>query len=149
MQFINNMYQGAQNYYQQIPADAAANMVYGFGVGFIIETIFTSSPSKGVTAGALSGVATAIYALVTPLFRQLTNGRMHLSWGEEMCRTFTAIIGAGCVAAAFGNKSILQNSFMLSIIFGLVIYLVPERGNLNHTHRIVVFPSYQQAVPTT
>lgn len=142
MQNLNYIYQNAQDYYQEIPANTGKEALYGFGAGFIIETIFfTGNLSKGAIAGALSALATTIYGLVTPLFKELVGNRP-LTWGEEMCRTFTAIIGTGCVAAACGNSSILNNLGSLAILFGVIIYIDPARCNLNSTNRIIIFPIY-------
>jgi hypothetical protein len=140
MQFVNNLYQGAQDYWKEVPANTGRQMIYNAGFGFIVETIFTGSPAKGVASAAVTALATAIYALVTPAFKELFNST-HLNWGGEMCRTFTAIIGAGCVSAAFGNRAILDKIGFLAIIWGIITYANPLRGDLNSTQFLVLFPS--------
>ena len=142
MQFVNSAYQSAQDYCKEIPSNTVTQMAYAIGAGFVIETIFTGSPQKGVIAAALSALATAIHGLVSPLFRKVI-GHQQLSWGEEMCRTFFAIIGAGCIASAYGNNSILRDLFVLAVIHGFVSYIDPARRDLNRTDWIVVSPSFR------
>jgi hypothetical protein len=143
MQFVTNLYQSAQDYWKEIPANAGKQMIYNAGFGFIVETIFTGNPAKGVASAAVTALATAIYALVTPAFKNLLN-TTQLEWGGEMCRTFTAIIGAGCVASAFGNNAILDKIGLLALIWGIITFANPTRGNLNQTHFLVLFPSGPQ-----
>lgn len=140
MQFVHNMYQGAQNYLNEVPANTGKQMIFNAGWGFIVETICTGSPGKGATAAAVTALATAIYALATPFFKYLFNSA-HLDWGGEMCRTFTAIIGAGCITAAFGNRVILDKIGFLALLWGLITCINPARGDLNRTSFLVLFPS--------
>lgn len=141
MQFINNMYQNAQDYYKEIPANTGKQMIYNAGFGFIVETVFTGSPARGAASAAVTALATAIYALVTPTFKYLSS-TTYLDWGGEMCRTMTAIIATGCITAATtGNRVILDKIGTLAIIWGFLTLLDSDRGNLNMTNFIALFPS--------
>ena len=147
MQYLNHMYGIAKSHYQQMPANTSEAMLIAGGVGFIIETITSSNPTRGLVAGLLSALTTAIHSFVTPFFRKFTqnqnqNQNQSLSWGGEMCRTFTAIIGTGCIAAAFGNDSILKKLYPLAVIYGVVTALNPSRGDLNSADWIPLFPNY-------
>src|SRR5581483_2692675 len=109
----------------------------------VIETILTGSPSKGAIAGGLSALATAIYGLVTPLFKQLVGAPRPLTWGEEMCRTFVSLISVGCIASALGNRHVFNHLPMLAMIWGMITYLNPSRCNLHSTNIVVLYPNYQ------
>src|SRR5947208_935997 len=120
MQYVNTMYQGAKDYYEEIPTNTPIAMAYAFGAAFVLETIFEGDPVKGIAAGAISAIASAIHGLVTPLFKLLTGGRTQLTHGEEMCRTFVGIIGAACMeTAATGRKSIFNKLIFLSILHSI------------------------------
>lgn len=41
-----------------------------FIVSFAIQTVATGNPTFGLVAGSLGIVATAVHAIITPLFRQ-------------------------------------------------------------------------------
>jgi hypothetical protein len=143
MQFLDNISREAQSYWKEVPKNTGNQMVMALGAAFVIETIFTGSPQKGVVAAALSALATAIHGLISPLFKRVI-GQQQLTWGQEMCRTFMAIITAGCIASAYGNNSILNGLFILSVIHGFASYKDASRRNLNQADWIVVFPSYTQ-----
>lgn len=140
MQVLNNAYQGMQNYYSEIPSNTLVQMAYASGAAFVIRAISTGNLSQAAAAAGLSAVATAIHGLVTPLFKTLTGGRTQLTWGEEMCRTFVAIIGAGGVAKAFGDDTILKNLTFLALLYSFLTYADPARRDLNHADWIPVFP---------
>lgn len=141
MQFINNMYQGAQSYCQDIPSNTGKQMVYAFAGAFVMEVIFTGDPKFGALAGAVSGLATAVHGLVTPLFKRFVNGQ-DLTFGEEVCRSFVAVIIAGSIAAACGHASILQKLSFEAIWCVLLTYMQPSRCSINSTAIIPIFPRY-------
>lgn len=144
MQLINNMYQHAHAYWQDVPQNTAKEMVYAFGTGFFIATVVRQDPIKGLIAGSLSALATAIHGLVTPFFKQLTGGR-DLTWGEEMCRALTGVITAACVASAFGNTSIFQKLIVEGLFFSFITWLEPSRCSINHASAVLIFPTYVNA----
>lgn len=141
MQFLNNMYQGAQDYWKQIPQNTSRQMAYSFATAFVLRSVMRNDPRSGIIAGVLSATACAIYGLVTPLFQKVCQHNP-LSWSEEMCRTFTAIIPSGYIAAALGDRSIIDSLFVLSIIYGLITYIQPERCNIKSAHWITIYPEY-------
>lgn len=128
-----------RSYIDQIPSNTPIQMAIAAGVGFIVETVVSGKPANGVAAAAVSALATAIHGLVSPLFRQLI-GRNQLSWGEEMCRTFTGIIGAGCIAKAMGNNSVLEKLMPLAFIYGFITYADPSRRDLSRADWMPIFP---------
>lgn len=138
---MNTISQVATDYWNDIPQRSLIQMFYAAGGGFFLETIFTSDIKKGAIVAALSGLATAIHALVTPLFKRLTGGRLQLTMAEEICRTFSGIIGAGLVEKAFGNDSIFKRLWIEAIIECLIITLNPARANLLNTNIITIYPA--------
>lgn len=153
MQAINNLYNSfynhcspvVQDYLDEVPRNTGEQMIYAAGAACIVEIIVEGRPSQGLIVGALSALTTAIYGLVTPLFKDLVGqNRTQLTWGEEMCRTFTAIIGAGCITAVCGNSTILKNLVGRACLYGVVNYMNPTRGNLNSTSMICIFPDFSQ-----
>lgn len=128
-----------QKYIHDIPSNTVTQMAYAAGAGFFIETIFTSDPTRGLVVAGISALATAIHGLASPFFYSLT-GRSQLTWGEEMCRTFTAIIGGGLAAKALGFNSIMQDLFSLAVIYGIIYFISDPNRNLNKTNVIVLFP---------
>lgn len=141
MSVFNDIAQGVKNYYHHIPSNTGKQMIIAAGAGFIMETIITGNVTQGLIVAGLSALATAIYGLVTPIFKWL-NGGSKLSWPEEMCRTFTAIIGAACVARAFGNHSIFQKLPSIALVYGIAIALVPSMRCLHSTNWMVIFPKF-------
>lgn len=146
MQQISNIYQGAQDYWKEIPTNTGKQMMIAFGVAMIFETILSNGNlTQGALAGSVSALATAIHGCVSPLFKQILGNRP-LSWGEEMCRTFTAIIGAGAVAAAFGNSSILQRLTGLAIGWGIINFAFPQRRDINAADWMILIPNFPRPV---
>ncbi len=144
MQFIDNMYQHARLYWQDVPSNTLTEMIYAFGTGFFVATVIRTDPIKGLIAGSLSAVATAIHGLVTPFFKRLTGGR-DLTWGEEMCRTLTGIVTVGCAAAVMGHSSIIEQLPGMGLIFGIVTYLDPSRCSIHNAAMVWIFPRYAPA----
>lgn len=128
MQLLTNMYQDVKNHLNEIPKNTSRQMIFSFGVAFVLYSVVKSNPRVGLIAGALAATATGVHGLISPLFRKFL-GHKNLSWGEEMCRTFMAIIPTGYVAEAFGNRSILPGLFVLGLIYGVVNYMDPTRRN--------------------
>ena len=141
MQVFSNVYQGAQDYYNEIPSNTLHQMAIATAWGFVLETIVSGKPSQGLVSGGLSALATAIYAAITPIFKRL-GCAPQLNFGEEMCRRMISIIAAGGLARAFGNDSILQKLVALTIIEGVFILLVPEQCALDATHDITIYPKF-------
>jgi hypothetical protein len=136
MKLVNDICHDIQNYWNQVPSNTGSRALFAMGVGFIVQTLLTGNPSRGMTCAALSGLATVIHGLVSPLFKTLA-GHSHLTWGEEMCRTFIAIIGAGCVAQQFGNSSIIKNLGVLTLFWGFITYIEPSRRNVNSCNWLI------------
>lgn len=145
MQVVNSLYDGVKSYYHDIPSNTLTQMVVAAGAAFVVETIVSGNLNYGAIAAGLSATATAIHGLVTPIFKKITGGRMHLTWGEEMCRTFTAIIGAGAVAKAYGNNSIFDKLVFLSLLYGFLSYVDPHRRDLSRADWIPIFPRFVAA----
>lgn len=144
MQVFNNVYQGAQDYYNEIPSNTFQQMAIATAWGFVLETIVSGKPSQGLVSGGMSALATAIYALITPVFKRL-GAPPQLSFATEMCRRMFSVISAGCVMKAFGNDSVLQRLVALTIIEGLLVALSPSQSDLNATHDITIYPNFSVA----
>jgi len=144
MQVVNNMYHSAQNYYQDIPTNTPKQMIYAAGAAFVLRTITSGSLHQAAVAAGLSALATAIHGLITPIFKSLT-GKTQLTWGEEMCRTFIAIISAGAIAKAYGDNTILSNLTGLALLYGFLTYAHPQRRDLNTTDWLPIFPKFVPA----
>lgn len=128
-----------QNYIHDIPTNTATQMVYAAGAGFFIETILSSDPTRGLIVAGFSALATIIHGLVTPFFKSLT-GRTQLTWGEEMCRTFSAIIGSGMVAKALGYNSVIKELFTDAILYGIIYFLSDSNRSTHKTNVMILFP---------
>jgi hypothetical protein len=146
MHYVTSMYHAAQGYYNQIPQNTFQAMAQSFTVGFVAQTLLRNDPKIGLTAGIVSATAAAIYALITPLFIRIC-GHNPLTWNEEMCRGSIAIIATGCIAAAFGNRGVIQHLFFFSIMHGLFAYLDETRRDLSSAHIMIVEPIYRIPVP--
>lgn len=139
---LDNIYQNTHNYCKEIPANTTKQMLYGFGASFILQTIFTGRPSDAAAAGILSAIATAVHGLVTPLFKNLTNNKLELSWAEETCRTLIGFIVVGYISANFGNSAILYNHRFLTLAWSLISSLQPSRRKLDSANWIIVIPNF-------
>ncbi len=94
-------------------------------------------------AGALSAFAVAIHALVTPIFKKIIGNRQYLTWCEEMCRSFIAVITVGLAAAAFGDRSVIKGLFTYAVLYGLLTCIRDEdRRNINNAGWFGIFPDY-------
>jgi NhaP-type Na+/H+ or K+/H+ antiporter len=140
MQYFNTIYQDAQNYWASIPENTSKAMATSFIIGGIIQTIVTGQPSQGAIVGTVSALAAAIHGLVTPLFREFFNRKQeqNFHWTEEMFRTATAIIGAGCVANACGFPYILKKLGAFAIVYGIWNELVPPRNKANSANPFII-----------
>lgn len=128
---------GVQKYWNEIPPNTLKQMGGIFALSFVIRTIATNDFRLGLIGGCLSVTATAIYGLVTPLFKRYSK-TSYLSWQGEMCRTLAAIIGAGLIGQyVFRDRSILRNISISGIIYGILTYLDPNRRNLNQTNWVI------------
>lgn len=132
--------QSFQDYMKEVPSNTGQQMAYAAAAAFIIRTVTSGSPQKGVVAAALSALATAVHGLISPFFKQII-GRNQLNWGEEMCRTMGSIIITGCVAAAYGDRSIFNSLVGLSIIYGFLTFMDPARCDLRRADWIPIFPA--------
>jgi len=135
------MYQSAQNYYQDIPANTSQQMFYAAGGAFVLHTVLTGNLYRGAVGAALSALATAIHGLVTPLFISVT-GKTQLKWHEEMCRTFFAIIGVAAIAKACGDNAILSNLPFFALLYGFCNYADQSRRDLRSTSWILIATRY-------
>ncbi len=137
-QYVDKAYQGAQNYWEQLPQDVGKQMLYSFALAGVIVTIVKNNPSDGIRNGILSAVATAIHALVTPIFKKVIGERRNLSFNEEFCRTFIALVTTGYISLAFGYPEIIQGLFVLSIFNLILIDRNPGRHNINQSAFVIV-----------
>ncbi len=138
MQLVSNLYQGAQNYWKEVPQSTSEQMGKAFGITFIFRTFIKNDVKLGLMGGILSLTATAIYGLVTPLFKRYT-GATQLSWEGEMCRTMTALISTGCIAQALGDRSIFQNLARTGIIYAVYNFDASRQSLNNISWTLVSF----------
>lgn len=137
MQHINNMYQGAQNYWKEIPQNTFRQMVASFTAGFVISTVMASNAKDGLFTGAVSASAALIHGLVTPLFKEFC-GQGFLTFEQEVCRSSISIIGAAYLAKAFGNPIIIKILPACAVIHTFLIYMEPFRRDLNKTNLFIL-----------
>lgn len=142
MNVLNNVYQGAQNYYQEIPSNSLRELAVASAQAFCMETILSGKPLQGLVSGGLSVLATSIYALITPIFKRLGYPPV-LDETQEMCRRMISIISAGCMAQAFGNNSILNKLVVLSIIEFIEVIYINNACLLDMTHHITIYPNFK------
>lgn len=112
-----------------IPANWPTEAIKGFVVSFGIQTVATGNPTFGLVAGSLSIMATVIHAVITPLFRQITQ-KWQLHWIEEMIRGSCALVGMGCIAIAFGNAKVLDHLLgnVLLRLFQICLYPIETKS---------------------
>lgn len=139
MQLLNNLYQYTNDYYQDIPVNTGKQIIRAAGVGFIIMTVISGDPLKGLTVAALSGVTTLVYGLVTPLFKSFLNHPPALDKNQELCRLLTAIISVGCAASALGmNNKILQALPFYAFAWSL---MTSDETKIDSTRWMLLFPN--------
>lgn len=141
MQAFHNVYQGVRDYYLEIPSNFLKQTVINTTTSFVIETIFSGKPSQGLVTAGLTAIATAVYALITPIFKWV-GCPPQLDWPEELCRRMISIISAGCVGQAFGNDSILQRLISTALI-QFLIGSDPRCSTLNSVNFISIFPDFK------
>lgn len=136
MQLVSNLYQGAQNYWNDVPQNTSEQAGKAFAITFIFRTFIKNDFKLGLIGGILSLTATAIYGLVTPLFQRYPFA-INLQWEREMCRTMTALISTGLIAQVLGDRSIFENLARTAIIYA-VYNQSPQRQNLSDTNWTIV-----------
>lgn len=139
---MNNMTtdfrQRAVDYWHMVPK-CRKELMISFAVAGLIRLATTQDLSLACMTGALAASATAIHALAAPLFRNVLQ-KIRLSWEEEMCRTIVILIGVGSVASAYGDMSVLNNLFGLTILYGLWNYLEPTRRDTDRASAFGFMP---------
>lgn len=130
---LSNCYNTAQTYYNDIPPNTLQQMIYSAGADALIHLALTSNLQGALINGIAAGTTSLVHGLVTPLF-MLISGRSasdSLTWGEEICRSFSAIVITGYAFAAFGNVAIIHNLYGTAIMYALITLIVDHRRRLN------------------
>jgi hypothetical protein len=127
-------YDSAKEYCREMPENTARQMLSNGAASFVISTVLSRNPVVGILGGAIAITATAVYALITPLFRWFIGQRRQLTWGEEIVRTAISAISVGTICAAFGNRSILDSLFVTAV---LQIAFTPDRTDVNRTKFLI------------
>ena len=140
MDFFTNVQEAANDYWKDIPADTGKKMLFGFAASSVIRTLISGNISSGIFSGTVAALATGIHAFVTPLFLNIFDHKDRLTWEEEMARTSIAVVGAGYLASAFGDMSILANLLSMSILYGLYNSIDLNRRDLDKSSWFVIFP---------
>lgn len=113
--------QMANDYYNSLPKDTKKTVTQSFCLGVTVG-ILCENPTGGIVCGTLMGIATMTHALVTPLFKNITN-RTQLYWPEEMLRTGIAIGAAYSFAMLTGVTEFAKwrFGFIVAAVFALFL----------------------------
>lgn len=142
MQYLADARQIASEYWRDIPKNTGKQMLYSFVFSSVARTLVSNDIRAGIFTGAVAALATAIHALVTPLFLKVISRGLRMTWEEEMCRTSIALLGAGYLASAFGDMTVLNNLFGLAMLYGLWNYIDANRRDLDRASWFVILPDH-------
>lgn len=121
------------SYSQQIPINAGKAMVKSFAVSAVVQVLITGDPRIALLRGTTAIVASAIYSLITPIFKQYCV-RHHLSFGQEFFKKTIAIIGAGALASSyFGDIFVMRTLLAHCFLNGIFQNKEDRRYNLSPT----------------
>ena len=90
---------------------------------FAITTILTGNPITGTVAAAAAMTASAVHALLTPVFRNLASNNLNpnrLEWYQETARIIISLSFASATAALCGYRLDIITSCALSFCINLI-----------------------------
>lgn len=132
--------QFVSDYWQEIPKNTGKQMLWSFATSGIVRAVVTSDIRAGLFTGAIAAFATMIHAFVTPIFLKFITTKLRMTWEEEMIRTTVAWVGAGSLAAYFGDNSVLANMYGMALLYGLWNYIEPSRRDLDRANWFGIMP---------
>ena len=128
-------------YWDQVPSDMGRKMVTGFVVSAMVDIVFGAALGSSFVGAALAATATAVHALITPLFKKMVGDRQQLTWPEEMLRSGAAILGTGALATCLGQYAYLPLvDLRVSFLVTGFLNLFAHHRNVNDSNCIFPMP---------
>lgn len=134
MQILNNVYQNVSNYWEKTPSNTVREMTISFVSNTVVASYLSTDLKTGIIAGTLSALATLIYGLVTPIFRE-ANHNNTLTWNQEMARTGITFLATLGIASIVGQRSFFDTTHLVSmtIFYGLLNLIDDSRRAIHRT----------------
>lgn len=125
---------GLNSYIGDLPQGCKEALVLGGALSFGLEALLLNNLHSAKIACAASCTATAIHALITPLFKYVIGNNRPLSRGEELIKTAIAFGSTAALFYTFGIPLTMQ-SFLIQFIFQIGVDLIsPYIPILNRLH---------------
>jgi hypothetical protein len=107
---------GFNSYIRHLPQGCIKAFVFAGAVGFGLEAILSNNLYSAKIACAASCTATAIHALITPLFKYVINNHRPLTRGEQLIKTAIAFASSAALFYTLGIP-LKTESFLIQCIF--------------------------------
>ncbi|MEI8300860.1 MAG: hypothetical protein WCG10_04530 [Chlamydiota bacterium] len=129
---------GFNHYIRDLPQASSEAVGMAGVLGFGLETLLSRSLRSAKIACIASCTATAIHALITPLFKYVIGNHRLLNRGEELLKTAIAFTTTATLFYAFGIPLTMQ-SFLIQFIFQVSLDLatpyIPLLNQLQASNR--------------
>lgn len=117
---LTNIRNSLEDYSNQIILDKKA-IAKSVICSFVVSTVITSNPLIGVTAAALSAIATVVSAVTIPIFRKIFENNGVFSWKERIIVICSSLIIVGGIASDFGSSLLIHSLFISTLLNWILI----------------------------
>lgn len=129
--------QKATWYWNNIPIGSGKKIALGFTIGVLKGALLTGNAEGALACGVAIAVATSIYALVTPIFKDFLN-RTELTIPEALLRKGISMLAGWAVGTLVGYHPSFHKIVIISIMGLLITVIFPEKRNLSISQLVVV-----------